>query len=111
MSVPAHPFQRKAMMTGVQAANISDCYAWLQSDTVRDLRVRPTRLEAGPAAFAVLGGGPVLRVPATAANPERFPCGERRTPQDDLTFVLNQASDLAGDVVYVMQQQPPGEQT
>src|SRR4029453_5705127 len=106
MSQPAEPFLRVACGAGYGAATLDVLYAWLQSDAGREQGIR--KVQVGTAVDLALGGVAVLRVPATAANPEWFPTGERQSPKDDLTFPIERnATDLAADEIWLLHQVPP----
>src|SRR4029450_13349252 len=96
MSQPADPFLRVACGAGYGPDNLDVLYAWLQSDAVREQGIR--KVQVGTAVDLALGGVVVLRVPASAANPEWFPTGPRQSPQDDLTCPIERnATDLAAE--------------
>jgi hypothetical protein len=105
MSEPAQPFIRVSMFSGVTATNLRFFNAWLQSPAVRNFRNRPTRLDAGTTAFTAMGGQPTYRAAASDADPE-FPLS-LQSPQDDLTFAVQQSSDVPSNAVWLMQQIPP----
>jgi hypothetical protein len=97
------------MLAGITAPTVAHVWAWLQSDAVRVYRARPTRLDAGSDAYALIGGQPVVRVAATDADADLFPTGERTSPQDDLTFAVTTSPDVPADAIWLLQQVPPGQ--
>jgi hypothetical protein len=110
-SAPVEPFVIVSMTAGLSAANVPVLYAWLQSDTVRDARTRPTKLALGTDIAAALDNPAVLRVDADAADGELYPTGERISPTDDLVFPVDRAYSPPPppDAVWLLRQVPPGQ--
>ena len=103
---PAQPFVRAAAGSGFTAATLPVLDAWLQSDTVRDQHI--FKLQVGSDLYQTMGGRPTYRVLATAANPDLYPTGERQSPQDDLTYTVEEQAALAPTEVWLLHQVPPG---
>lgn len=109
-TVPAQPFILTSMIAGITATNLHHLYAWLQGDAVREMRSRPTKLALGTDVATLLDNPVTLRIDADEANPEMFPTGPRTSPQDDLTFPVDDTIPVDDpSAVWLLQQVPPGE--
>ena len=106
---PAEPFVIVAQGDGFMAENLPNLYAWLLSDAIRDQHI--DQVEVGADLYDALGGKPVLRVDADAANNDLYETSERTSPKDDLTLPIRKATDgLGPQMIRLLRQTPPGQQ-